>query len=142
MTTVMTWLALWAMISTIAALAEAVLWWALFRMHDREREAHALEVKNIHTSYRLQWETFGNMQRFGAPSTPPPVTVSREIDAEERVQRMVSEDTIANGMNELRHLYTAQGLRVPEDDALRSEAISMLGQIEPVIDTATLSRSS
>jgi hypothetical protein len=140
MTTVVTWLALWAVIATIVALAEAVVWWALARAHAREIAEWRAMPDRVNAVWLATLEKMGNVRDLGTP-TPPPVTVSREIDAEERVQRMVSEDTIQRGMQQIRAMYSAANMRPPEDDVLRSEAISMLGGNEPVIETDTLPRA-
>lgn len=98
------------------------------------------DAARIHEAWRTALDALANMQRHGSPNAPPPVTVSREIDAEERVQRMVSEATIQRGVDQLRAIYTGQGLQVPTDEELRSEALSMIGGSEPMIETAVLPR--
>lgn len=64
---------------------------------------------------------------------PPEAIVTREEDAESRVLRVISEETIRHGMQILRdQVYGPAGVAV-EDDVLREEAIAMLNGIEPRI---------
>ncbi len=119
---------LWASFSTCGLLCALGYIRATDRMHARERS----QWKRI-----LRMAT--NVQTIGAAEARP-VEVARSIDAEERVQRMVSEDTIAKGVTRLRAEYTSARMRVPTDEELRSEVISMLGGNEPVIEMLTLPR--
>lgn len=70
-----------------------------------------------------------NALTIGSP-VPHAVEISHEPDAEERVARLISEDTIARGMQSLRAIYDASGIPV-EDEVLRAEATAMLAGVEP-----------
>jgi hypothetical protein len=70
-----------------------------------------------------------NLATIGSP-TPHPVEISHEPDAEERVARLISEETIARGMQTLRAIYDTSGIPV-EDEVLRAEATAMLAGVEP-----------
>lgn len=102
------------------------------RAFDRDRREwlamHERSLRVVHKFYRATLKAIGNVQTIGTP-TPASVEMSHEPDAEERVQRMISEDTIQRGMQALRDtVYRGQAV---EEETLRSEVMTMLGGNEP-----------
>lgn len=96
-----------------------------------ERAARARERAFVDFMVKQTIERIASVQQFGTP-TPKPPEIARTIDAEERVQRMISEATIQRGMQNLRDtVYRGQAV---EDDVLRSEVLSMLGGNEPTVE--------
>lgn len=129
----------WACIATVLALAGWLAYSLDRQMHERELAKIDAHLADQVKAWKRVLRIAGNMQTIGTP-TPAPVEASRVIDAEERVQRMVSEQTIARGVERLRAEYARANLGVPEDDVLRSEVLSMLGGNEPTIEMLTLPR--
>jgi len=62
---------------------------------------------------------------------PGPARVERTESPEERLESAISEDTIRNGMAELRRGYEANGVMNMTDEELREEAVMIASGINP-----------
>lgn len=98
----------------------------------RERQAHLAETERLNTTHATLMERVLNMQTYGTP-TPKEATISeREPDAESRVLRRISQESIEAGASALKKMYEDAGIIVTIEE-VRDEATSMLMGISPSV---------
>lgn len=96
----------------------------------RERQSHAAEIERINTLHVQMTDRILHMQQYGTPTPKEAVVADREPDAESRVLRQISEDSVKAGSIALKQMYEDAGVMVSEEE-VREEAISMLMGIAP-----------
>jgi hypothetical protein len=117
-----------------AAWAKREDWW--MRQHDTslarweaERETlrhqHALAVQAEHERHAAEVERLTNLLTLGSTARKDAVISDGEPDAESRVLKRISEDTIEAGIVALTAEYAERGIHVSAEE-VRDEVISMI----------------
>lgn len=130
-------------LAVVCLVVLAVLVWAVVYLErDRaaararhERDLHeqqtalmqrqAMMIEQVHETYRTVIERLGNVMNYGTIQPLAEAVATPEPTAEERLGRMIEEDTIARGVVQLTEEYKRAGIEATEEE-IRADVVSML----------------
>lgn len=107
--------------------------------HARELESrsaqYAESMFKVHERHDREMERLTNLLTVGTPARPEAIVTEQAPDAESRLIKQISEDSIAAGISRLKDEYRQIGVAV-SDEEVRDEVIAMLmgNQVKPSPD--------
>lgn len=122
-----------AVVGMAAAGALAVMLRDARRQAAAARATHVAEIERITAQHTAITDRILHMQQYGTPEPAEGRVTEREPDAESRVLRRISEESITVGAAMLKQEYEQAGV-VVTDEEVRIEAESMLLGVSPSIN--------
>ena len=90
-------------------------------------QQHAIDLERQHETHKLSIELVTNLVQFGTPERQAATTESREPGPEERVSRMIDEQTLARAKAAIAEEYRNIGVPLTDEEIDREARVLISG---------------